>query len=120
MVLAAMPQLANKVHFIHWQVRTGDMLAWYSSIEFQYCTRMGSTLPNLSEWCRTGKTTSVIPYADYSKIVKLSFETRMQPGKSISRSNNFGDLLPLKRRKRGKKKKNVNPSDNSWGLGAAP
>jgi len=69
------------------------------------------------------KTTSVMPYADYSKIVKPSFETRMQPEESISRSNNFG-LLPLKRRKRDKErekeKKNVNPSDNLWGLGAAP
>ena len=39
MVLAAMPQLASKVHSIHWQVRTGDMLAWYTPIRKVFAER---------------------------------------------------------------------------------
>jgi len=49
----------------------------------------------LSELCRARKTISVVPHAGYSKTVIPPFETRMQLEESISRSNNFGDLLPL-------------------------
>ena len=111
-----MPQLANKVHSIHWAggdqehaciVLHSTRASSVGTVLYEYSS-MGSTLPKgvVQSWKNNFR--RMIPHADYSKIVKPSFETRMQPEESISRSNNFGDLLQLGRRKKrrnGRKKR---------------